>query len=38
MALTTMVAVEDAVATIRGAFDRAHDRLDATPIAAPIAA
>ncbi|MCE4223943.1 hypothetical protein HCU64_09290 [Methylobacterium sp. C25] len=34
MALSTMVAVEDAITTIRGAFDRAHDRLEA---AAPIA-
>lgn len=41
MALTTMVAVEDAIGTIRGAFDRAHDRLEAAvpqPHAAPIAA
>ncbi|GEO99688.1 hypothetical protein [Methylobacterium haplocladii] len=36
MALTTMVAVEDAVGTIRGAFDRAHDRLEAA--AASVAA
>ncbi len=39
MALTTMVAVEDAIGTIRGAFDRAHDRLESTvAAAAPIAA
>ncbi|WP_238232376.1 MULTISPECIES: hypothetical protein [Methylobacterium] len=40
MALTTMVAVEDAIGTIRSAFDRAYDRLDAEAVstAAPIAA
>ena len=38
MALTTMVAVEDAVATIRGAFDRTHDRLEAAAPTAAIAA
>ncbi|WP_238257929.1 hypothetical protein [Methylobacterium gnaphalii] len=38
MALTTMVAVEDAVAIIRGAFDRTHDRLEGTLAASAIAA
>ena len=31
MALSTMVAVEDAITTIRAAFDVAHQRLDAEP-------
>ena len=29
MALPTMVAVEDAITSLRGAFDRAHERLEA---------
>lgn len=35
--LATLVAVEDAVATIRGAFDAVHQRIETTP-AAPLAA
>jgi hypothetical protein len=38
MALTTMVAVEDAITTIRGAFDRAHDRLETASPATLVAA